>query len=177
MVLQLLLLGGMQQESLITIESRAACTVAFVIHSPFDSALPRIRRAIRDDQLSIAAEIDAARRVKRALDIYVPPCRVLLVDNPGFMLEATAIDRASGIFIPLHVIVSGAGNSTLVHMLNTEHILRSDLPIGIRAPVLDLQRQILRSLGRIAKRARSIEELTDRGADRENADQQIAQQA
>ena len=146
-------------------ESRAATTTAFIIDSSFDSALLRIRQAIRADQLSIAAEIDAAQRVKRALKIYVPPCRVLLVDNPAFMLETTAIDRASGIFIPLHVVVSGAGNRTLVHMLGLEHIRHSDLPIGIRAPVLDLQRQILRSLARIAGRARNIYELPDRGGD------------
>lgn len=149
-------------------ESRTVCTATFVIHRPFDSALPRIRRAIREDQLSIAGEIDAAQRVKRALDIYVPPCRILLVDNPGFMLEATAIDRGSAIFIPLHLIVSGAGNRTLLHILNTEHIRQSNLPIGIRAPVLDLQRQILRSLGRIAERARNIEEPVDRDADHQN---------
>lgn len=70
----------------------------------------------------------------------------------------------SGIFIPLHLVISGAGNRTLVHMLNAEHIRRSNLPIGIRAPVLDLQRQILRTLTRIAERARDVEELADRGA-------------
>ncbi len=151
-------------------ESRAATTTAFVVDSPFDSALLRIRRAIRADRLSIAAEIDAARRVKRALEIYVPPCRLLLIDNPAFMLETTAIDRASGIFIPLHLVVSGAGNRTLVHMLNLEHIRHSDLPIGIRAPVLDLQRQILRSLGRIAERARDIHELADQGGNHSKAE-------
>jgi uncharacterized protein (DUF302 family) len=151
-------------------ESRAATATAFVVDSPFNSALPRIRRAIRADQLSIAAEIDAAQRVKRALEIFVPPCRVLLIDNPAFMLETTAIDRASGIFIPLHLVVSGAGNRTLVHMLNLEHIRHSDLPIGIRAPVLDLQRQILRSLARIGERARNLDGLADRGEDHSKAE-------
>ena len=151
-------------------ESRAATTTAFVVDSPFDSALPRIRKALRADRLSIAAEIDAAKRVKRALEIYVPPCRVLLIDNPAFMLETTAIDRASGIFIPLHLVVSGAGNRTLVHMLSLEHIRDSDLPIGIRAPVLDLQRQIVRSLARIAERTRNIHEMVDRGGDRSKAE-------
>ena len=136
-------------------ESRATSTAAFIIHSSFDSALPRIRRAIRDDQLSIAAEIDTAHRVKRALEIYVPPCRILLIDNPAFTLETTAVDRTSGTLIPLHLVVSGAGNHTLVHMLNVEHIRKSDLPIGIRAPVLELQRQVLRTLGRIAERIRN----------------------
>lgn len=149
-----------------TIETRAASTTALVVDSPFDSALPRIREAIRTGHLSIAAEIDAARRVKRELEIYVPPCRVLFIDSPTFMLETTAIDRASAIFIPLHLVVSGAGNRTLVHMLNLDHIRNSDLPIGIRAPVLDLQRQIFRSLAKIAERARNLQEFVDRGEDR-----------
>ncbi len=143
-------------------ESRANSTAAFIIQSPFDPALSRIRRALRDDQLSIAAEIDTAHRVRRALEIYVAPCRILLIDNPAFSLETTAIDRASGTLIPLHLVISGSGNRTLVHMLNLEHVRQSDLPIGIRAPVLDLQRQVLRTLGRIAERVFN-EEILDRG--------------
>jgi hypothetical protein len=86
-----------------------------------------------------------------------------MIDNPAFTLETTAIDRASGTFIPLHLVVSGAGNRTLVHMLNIEHIRQSDLPISVRAPVLDLQRQLLRTLGRIAEKVRN-EDLLDRSA-------------
>ncbi len=137
-------------------ESRTASTTAFVVDNPFDSAVSRIRRTLRADQLFVAAEIDAAQRVKRALDIYVPPCRVLLIDSAAFMLETTAIDRTSGILIPLHLVVSGAGNRTLIHMLNAEYTRHSDLPIGIRAPVLDLQRQVFRALSRIAERARKL---------------------
>lgn len=147
-------------------EGCGASTTAFVIDSAFDFALARIRRTIRASQLAIAAEIDTAQRVKRALDINVPPCRVLLVDNPAFMLETTAVDRASGIYIPLHLVVSGNGSRTLVYMLNIEHIRHSDLPIGIKAPVLDLQRQVSRALLRIAERARSGHTLSDRAENR-----------
>lgn len=131
-------------------------TTAFVLDSDFEPALVRIRQAIRQDQLSIAAEVDAAQRVKHALEIYVPQCRVLLVDSPALLLETTAIDRASGIFIPLHLVVSSTGSRTLIQMLNLEHIRNCDLPIGIRAPVLDLQRQVVRALGRVAQRVRSV---------------------
>ncbi len=141
----------MHNTQFIATESRAA-TAAFVLDRPFEAALIRIRQAVRAEQLCIAAEIDAAQRVKRALEIYVPQCRVLLIDNPLFLLEATAIDRASAIFMPLHLVISGSGNRTLAQMLDREHIRNSDLPIGIRAPVLDLQRQLSRVLGRIAQR-------------------------
>jgi uncharacterized protein (DUF302 family) len=149
----------------ITMESRDAI-MTLAIDYPFDSALPRIRRAILEGQLCISAEIDAAQRVKRALQIYVPPCRVLLIDNPAFLLETTAVDRASGLFLPVHLVVSGAGDRTLVYLLHLDHMRHSDLPIGVRAPVLDLQRQLVRSLRRIVDSARSSPELADRGESR-----------
>lgn len=132
-----------------------ATTMAFVLDSMFGPALAQIRQAIRQDQLSIAAEVDAAQRVRHALEIFVPQCRVLLVDSPLLLLETTAIDRASAVFIPLHLVVSSTGNRTLVQMLNLDHIRNSDLPIGIRAPVLDLQRQLARTLAKVAQRVHS----------------------
>ncbi len=144
-------------------ENRATSTTAFVIDQPFDIALPQIRHAISASRLLIAVEIDAARRVKRTLDIHVPPCRVLLLDNPTVALESTFIDRACGVFIPLHLVVSGAGDRTLLHLLNPEHIRKSQLPIGIRAPVQDLHREITQSLAAIARRAPDLEEVADRG--------------
>jgi uncharacterized protein (DUF302 family) len=129
-----------------------------MVNDAIGSALPRLRTTLRREQLSIAAEITIAHRVKLTLGIDVPACRILLIDNPAFLLETTAIDRTCGIFIPMHLVVSAAGNRTLVHMLNLEHIRRSDLPIGIRAPVMDLQRQILRALARIAQRLPFIQD-------------------
>ncbi|HZQ55973.1 MAG TPA: hypothetical protein VFB14_27510 [Bryobacteraceae bacterium] len=130
-------------------------TMAFVLDQAFEPALAQIRQAIRQEQLSIAGEVDVAQRVRHTLEIFVPQCRVLLVDSPLLLLETTAIDRASGIFIPLHLVVSSAGSRTLVQMLNLEHIRNSDLPIGIRAPVLDLQRQLARALAKVAQRVHS----------------------
>lgn len=136
---------------------------AFIVDAPFDAALAKIRLAIREDGLCIAAEIDTARRLKRAMQIQVSPCKVLLIDNPSLMLETTAVDRASGIFIPLHLVVSAAGDRTLVHMLGPEFIQNSDLPIGIRAPVTALQYKLLRVLRGIADRSRSADQVADRG--------------
>jgi uncharacterized protein (DUF302 family) len=153
----------MQQGTLITMETHSA-TTAFVLDSPFDSALIRIRRALREDNLCIAAEIDAAQRIKRSLQIDVSPCRILFMDNPLFTLEATAIDRASGVFIPLHLVVSGVGERTLIHLLSPDYVSCAELPIGIRTPVAGLQRQLLRTLKRIADRMRDPHALGDRGS-------------
>lgn len=127
-----------------------ARSAAFVLNYRFDTALERVRRAISAGGLSIAAEIDAARRVKRALRIRVSPCRVLLVDNPFLMLQAASIDRASGVLIPLHVVVSSAGSRTIVHLLNPASIQLNELPIGLRAPLVDLRSELFRVLSGVA---------------------------
>lgn len=128
-------------------EAKAA---AFVLNCRFDTALARVRQAIRGAGLSIAAEIDSAQRVKRALHVRVSPCRVLLVDNPFFMLQAASIDRASGVLIPLHVVVSAAGSRTIVHLLNLASIQQNELPIGVRAPLIDLRNELFRVLSGLA---------------------------
>ena len=145
-----------------TTESHAVSTAVFMLDDAIGSALPRLRKSLREEQLSIAAEINVTHRVKLTLDINVPDCRIMLIDSPAFMLETTAIDRTSGIFIPMHLVVSAAGNRTLVYMLNLEHIRHSDLPIGIRAPVMDLQRQILRALAKVGQRVRGMQDPLDR---------------
>jgi uncharacterized protein (DUF302 family) len=127
-----------------------AKAAAFVLNCRFDAALARVRQAIRGGGLSIAAEIDAARRVKRALHIRVSPCRILLVDNPFFMLQATSIDRASGVLIPLHVVVSAAGSRTIVHLLNLASVQTNELSIGVRAPLVDLRNELFRVLAGVA---------------------------
>lgn len=129
-------------------------TVAFVMNSGFDAALARIRRALQSAGLSIAAEIDSARRVKRTLQVRIAPCRVLLVDNPLFMLQAATIHRASAVLIPLHVVVSGMGDSTVVHLLNLAYIQSNELPIGLRSPLVELRRELFRVLSGIANAVR-----------------------
>lgn len=143
----------MQSDELTTIATPDA-TVAFVMNTGFDAALARIRRALQGVGLSIAAEIDSARRVKRALQVRIAPCRVLLVDNPLFMLQAATIHRASAVLIPLHVVVSAAGGSTVVHLLNLAYIQSNELPVGLRSPLVELRRELFRVLSGVADAVR-----------------------
>ncbi|MGH9584983.1 MAG: DUF302 domain-containing protein [Bryobacteraceae bacterium] len=139
----------MQRNKLTAITDTAA-TAAFVLNSGFEPALTRVRRAIRAGGLCIAAEIDVAKRLKRALRIGTSPCRVLLVDTPLFMLQAAAVNRASGVLIPLHVVVSGAENRTTVHLLNLACIRPNELSIGVRSPLLELRQELFGILSNVA---------------------------
>jgi hypothetical protein len=138
-------------------------TTAFVLNSPFEFSLGRIRRGILEDNLCIAAEIDTTQRSRRAFQIYKSPCRILLIDSPFFVLETAAIDRASGVFLPLHLVVSGTDDGTLVHMLGPDYSHRVPFPIGIRSPLTGLQHQLWRTMGRIADSVRDPRQLGDRG--------------
>jgi uncharacterized protein (DUF302 family) len=135
--------------------------LTWVVDRPFEAAFPRLRRAILDSSLGLMAEIDAAQRAKRALQIEGPPCRVLLIDHPALLLATTAINCASALFLPVPVVISGAGPRTLVHLLSPEHIRHSELPIGIKVAVLDLQRQLVHCFERSIGRARPPQERTE----------------
>jgi len=140
-----------------------APTLTFVLEESFESALKTLRRAFAEDQLCVAVELDAAKRIRRALNLAVSPCRILLVENPIFMLEATAIDRSSAVFIPLHVVVSGNGANTLIHVLNPDYSQLRDSPVGVRIPLARIQDQVLGALRKVADRTRDADELADRG--------------
>lgn len=143
----------MQREELTTVASPETTGAFFILTTGFDTALARVRQAIRAAGLSVVAEIDTARRVNRALQLQVPPCRVLLVDNPLFMLQTATISRGAGVLLPLHVVVSGAGSRTMVHLLNLAYIQQPEMPIGIRAPVVKLRGEVFRALSGIADAA------------------------
>ena len=79
------------------------------------------------------------------------------------MLEATAVDRSSAVFIPLHVVVSAGGRSTLVHVLRFDRSQLADFPIGLRAALTSIQNQVLRTLGKLADQTRGANDPADRG--------------
>jgi uncharacterized protein (DUF302 family) len=141
-------------------------TLTFVLEESFESALKTLRRAFTEDQLCVAVELDAAKRIRHALNIIVSPCRILLVENPLFMLEATAIDRSSAVFIPLHVVVSASGARTLIHVLGPPSSQMRDFPIGVRIPLKRILDRVLWALGKVADRIRDADELADRGDSR-----------
>lgn len=138
--------------------------LTFVLEEGFESALKTLRRALAEDQLCVTAELDAAKRVRRALNIVVSPCRILLVENPLLMLEATAIDRSSAVLIPMHVVVSSGGARTLIHVLSTQHAQLHDFPVGARIPLARIHHQVLAVLTKVADRA-FRDGLVDRGSE------------
>jgi uncharacterized protein (DUF302 family) len=128
-------------------------TISYRMNSGFETAVKRVRGVLTANQLSIAAEFNASRRLRQALGLEVEPCQILFIENPLLLLEATAIDRSSAVFIPLHLVVSGKGSQTALYLLNAEFLLRAnDAPLGIRIPIRRMQAQIVEILETIAER-------------------------
>ena len=92
--------------------------VTLIVRHPLNEALRSIRRALAEEGLGIAADLDMAGRIRKALRIDFPPCRVLCVDCPVALLEALALDRSAAVLLPLHLVVTGQDGLTLVHLLN-----------------------------------------------------------
>jgi uncharacterized protein (DUF302 family) len=138
-----------------------ATTLTFVIEDEFEQALKKLRQVLGENRLDVIVELDAAKRVRTAFNINVSPCKVLLVDNLMFLLEVTAIDRAAAVFIPFHVVVSGSGVRTLVHVLNRHSIQLAGLSIGARTALIRLEGQLLRAVSTIGDLRAG--DLTDHG--------------
>ena len=125
-------------------------TATLVMRKPPDEALRLIRRALAEGGLEISADLDLTGRIRKALRIDLPPCRVLCVDCPVALLEALALDRSAAVLLPLHLVVAGQNGLTLVHLLNPAAALYSGLPVTARAAVSKLQARIAQAVGSIS---------------------------
>ena len=132
-------------------------TITFVVPQPLNEALKSIRRALAEEGLDIAAELDLAGRIRKALRIDLPPFRVLCVDCPVALLEALALDRSAAVLIPLHLVVAGQDGTTLVHLLSRSAALYSGLPVTARAAVSKLQARVAQAIESISVRQHPLE--------------------
>jgi uncharacterized protein (DUF302 family) len=127
-------------------------TATLVVQQPLNAALKTIRTALTKQGLEIAAELDLAGRINKALRLNLPPCRVLCVDCPLALLEAIALDRSAAVLLPLHLVVAGQGEVTVVHLLNSTAALYGGLPITARASVSKLQARVAEALESVSTR-------------------------
>jgi uncharacterized protein (DUF302 family) len=68
--------------------------------------------------------------------------RLLLVDSPIFTFEAMALDRAAGVLIPLHVLVSSDGDQTEVIFVEPAALFDRRLPIGAAGPLEQIKTRV-----------------------------------
>ena len=132
-------------------------TATLIMQQPVNEALKLIRRALAEEGLEISADLDMAGRIRKALRIELPPCRVLCVDCPVSLLEALALDRSAAVLLPLHLVVAGQHGWTLVHFLNPAAALYNGLPVTARAAVSKLQARVAQAVESVSVRQHPLE--------------------
>ena len=125
-------------------------TATLIIQKPLNEAVKLLRRALAEGGLEIAADLDLSGRIRKALRIDFPPCRVLCGDCPVALLEALVLDRSAAVLLPLHLVVTGQDGLTLVHLLNPAAALYSGLPVTARAAVSKLQARVAQAVEKVS---------------------------
>ena len=81
----------------------------YVIEERFDKALKLVRAALTAGDLEIVGEMDMPTNWRGQSRQRPPRCKVLLVDCPFLLFEGLALDRAAGVYFPLHVLLASDG--------------------------------------------------------------------
>jgi uncharacterized protein (DUF302 family) len=118
----------------------------FVIAQRFDKVLKLIRSALAEAELSVAGEFDSTEGLNGELGKKAVRSRILLVDCPLLVFEALALDRASAVFFPFHILVSAAGDQTQVSAINPAGLFDARLPVGAAEPMEKLHARVALAL-------------------------------
>ena len=92
-------------------------TITYMVTEPFQQALRSVRRALSARDLRIGGELDVADRIRRGLLIGTAPCALLLVWPRAALAQLFRSDPVATAIVPLHVVVSGRGSRSEVHIL------------------------------------------------------------
>jgi uncharacterized protein (DUF302 family) len=125
----------------------------YTIPERFDKALKLIRGALAETKLSIAGEFDTTGAFGKSPGKKAEPSRILLVDCPLLVFEAQALDRAAGVFFPLHVLVRGDGGRTRVSPANSTGLFDLRLPLGAEGPMEMLRIRVTTALDSVLTHA------------------------
>ena len=125
----------------------------YVVPERFPKAVKRIRRSLGEWELSVVGEFEAMRLCDGEDGEKWEPFRILLVDCPFLAFEAQALDRAAGVFFPLHVYVGGDGDRTQAFIASSCDLFDGRLPLGVAGPLAKLQDRVSLALESVLVRA------------------------
>lgn len=108
---------------------------SYFIESRIGAVWEPLRHALADMELEVIGSLNAPTgpSAPRAAKSEHP--RVLLVDCPLLDFEALALDRASAVFFPVHILVSPCGDRTRVSVVDPAGLFRARFPIGMAEPM------------------------------------------
>ena len=80
----------------------------------FQEAEKRFKDAIESVGLKVVAEVMPSMKVKKGLNIDIPPYKVLFICHPKYIYEMMQIDYDIGILVPCHGIIYVKDGKTYV---------------------------------------------------------------
>ncbi len=122
-------------------------TSTYLIAEPFDRAVKLVRRALAGANLKLTGELNLSGRIQRELLIDTAPCLLL------FACPATPAATSPTTLTPLHIVVSGRGAQTEIHVLRV--LPRDSGPVDrlAIATLGQLQTAISQAIEKIGMRA------------------------
>ena len=120
-----------------------------VVPEPFGRTVQQLRRLLADAGLSVVETFDVASDPFFQPRIGSRSCVVLLVDTPGLLFEAIALDRAGAVFLPIHIVISGGRDTSCVHWANPAANFGLRPPAPAKAPLADLCLRVTRALSQL----------------------------
>ncbi len=127
-------------------------TITYSIAEPFQQALKKVRRVLTARGLKVTGELHISDRIRQKLLIGTAPCVVLLVSPPA-PGDASASDSFPTGLAPLHVVVSGRGSQSEVHVLRILPIEGGLSDTQVLGAMNQLQAGILDAIEKIGMRA------------------------
>lgn len=124
--------------------------ITFSTPASFADVLHSVRLALNGRGVRVLAESDVASRLKQALGVRLPPCRVLYV-WPKEPL-AQGIYPAAAVLLPLHVVVAGRGHRTDICVFSRPEPEGRAVEGDLRSTVQDTLAAVLLSIETISMR-------------------------
>ncbi len=122
----------------------------YAIDERFDKALNLVRAALTAGDLEIVGEMDMPATWPGKSRTRPARCRVLLVDCPLLVFEGLALDRAAGVYFPMHVLLASDGVQTHASTVLPSGLLDARLPAGATEPIGRLEARVARALESLA---------------------------
>jgi hypothetical protein len=122
-------------------------TSTYLIAEPFERAVKIVRRALSGANLKLTGELNLSGRIQKHLLIDTAPCLLL------FASPAAPVDLSHASLTPLHIVVSGKGSQTEIHVLRVLPRDNGPLDRVAVAALGELQSTISQAIARIGMRA------------------------
>jgi uncharacterized protein (DUF302 family) len=121
----------------------------FVTGASFDEVDARVRKALADNGFGILTEINVQATMKKALDVDMPPYRILGACNPKMAHQALGMEPRVGAMLPCNVIlreVEGGVEVSAIDPVASMAAIENDELKAVAAKVRNLLRSAVEAV-------------------------------